>query len=632
MCLGDSPEKYTISHITRGNGTYTSRWGHLIDIKKVYLLIPSCAHCRSENFLNCKNAVCNSLYSCKTCMNWEFYGDNKNLLLFEPPNKYPMDCDKLHNNKLQPQMLTSELLLKVCKTTHEKVSKGYWSISEGDAYLKVHGLNDDLRQNIIECAENMFLMSNLEGMETKHRTYILSDQQKNPEKYQRYPLPRVWSPPMGIELFADAPMHLLFLGIMKDVHRMTMKWCSTLNIESSTIRQISRYFNMLFDMKLDWLKIIPIGGSIFSGWVSENWLALSRISKWVYSIVATMYSASQKRVSSLDIPRSKWNINQNKTWLKLRGLETKGNASKLRETVDHYINNPNCPLPFCERIGGDIDNMMIMWMSLHGLISNCMFHSVSENKIIAVKLFIKIFLTSVDNLDEYLNNSSTNKTWFTSWNYITLLNIPNTLNKYGSFQNIWEGGSVGEGILKDIKPLSKYVYAKWYLHLTNKIYQIRSLNSIIKSQSKRDSDMQYESKKFHTYKGVSEVFEIIGNGEPLSVVMVNREHLYMIIENGQSIELVFDFTRCKVHVGHTYYLCKETVVHDEVIFDSNLHILYGVLLPLFKLNYKTKDLEVEPHTYTMVFSNWMEISEKSEINIFGVADFYNYNTSENKVS
>ena len=88
-----------------------------------------------------------------------------------------------------------------------------------------------------------------------------------------------------------------------------------------------------------------------------------------------------------------------------------------------------------------------------------MFRSVSENKIQDAKLFIKIFLSSVESLDEYLNNSSTNKTWFTSWNYITLLNIPNTLNKYGSFQNIWEGGTVGEGILKDVKPLSKYVYA-----------------------------------------------------------------------------------------------------------------------------------------------------------------------------
>ena len=42
VCLGDSPEKYTISHITRGNGTYTSRWGHLIDIWNIYFSIPSC--------------------------------------------------------------------------------------------------------------------------------------------------------------------------------------------------------------------------------------------------------------------------------------------------------------------------------------------------------------------------------------------------------------------------------------------------------------------------------------------------------------------------------------------------------------------------------------------------------------
>ena len=54
-----------------------------------------------------------------------------------------------------------------------------------------------------------------------------------------------------------------------------------------------------------------------------------------------------------------------------------------------------------------------------------------------------------------------------------LLNIPNMLMKYGSFQNIWEGGTVREGILKDVKPLSKYVNANWYLHLTTKICQIR---------------------------------------------------------------------------------------------------------------------------------------------------------------
>ena len=99
---------------------------------------------------------------------------------------------------------------------------------------------------------------------------------------------------MGIELFVDAPMHILFLGIMKDVHQMTMEWCSASNIESSTVCHICKYFNIFFDMQLEWLKIIPIGGSNFSGWVSENWLAFSRISKWVYSIVVTKHYDSKK--------------------------------------------------------------------------------------------------------------------------------------------------------------------------------------------------------------------------------------------------------------------------------------------------------------------------------------------------
>ena len=40
--LGDSLEKYTTSHITIGNGTCISRWGHLIHIKSAQNDIPSC--------------------------------------------------------------------------------------------------------------------------------------------------------------------------------------------------------------------------------------------------------------------------------------------------------------------------------------------------------------------------------------------------------------------------------------------------------------------------------------------------------------------------------------------------------------------------------------------------------------
>ena len=98
--------------------------------------------CRKDNILCYKNRFYKSTYSCRICMNLEFYReDNENILLFDPSNKYPTDCDNLYDNKLQPQILTSELLQKVCKTTHYKILEGYWSSSDGDAYLKVHGLD-----------------------------------------------------------------------------------------------------------------------------------------------------------------------------------------------------------------------------------------------------------------------------------------------------------------------------------------------------------------------------------------------------------------------------------------------------------------------------------------------------------
>ena len=143
-------------------------------------------------------------------------------------------------------------------------------------------------------------MSKLETLEYKYRRYLLSDIDLNPNNFTQHPLPKVWFAPVGIELCVDVPIHLLFLGIMKDVNRITMQWCSTINIESSIIRQISKYFNIIFEMKLEWLKIIPIGLSNFCGWVSENWLALSRISKWIYSVVACLYSNKKKHFCSFD--------------------------------------------------------------------------------------------------------------------------------------------------------------------------------------------------------------------------------------------------------------------------------------------------------------------------------------------
>ena len=628
-CLGDSPEKYTVSHITRGNGTYTSRWGHLIDIKSVQDVIPSCKDCRKLNILQCGEVYCGETYSCRHCVNWDFYKDEYNLLLFDPPNKFPKGCSNSHSNKLAPQKITSRLLLSVCENSHTKISEGIWSRLEGDAYLKAHGINIDLRQNIIECAENIYLLSKLNTLEHRYQKYLTSDKERNPNKYIQHPLPKVWFSPTGVELFVDAPMHLLFLGIMKDVHRITMQWCSTINIESTVLRQISKYFNIIFEMKLEWLKIIPIGISNFSGWVSENWLALSRISKWIYSIVVCLYSTKRNLLCSFDGPRNKWTMNQNKSWLKTHGLDTRGNAVKLRERVDEYMNDSSCPLPFNMRPGGSLNNLMSLWSSLHAIISNCMCRQVTSKCINQVAIYIKIFLSAINDIDKYLSNSNSTRLWFSSWNYITLLNIPETLKKYGSFQNIWEGGTVGEGILKDVKPLSTYVYAKWYMHLTTKLYQTRSLNAITKTSLHRNNIQPYIPKNVHTYRNSSEIFQRMANGEPLSLVCVDNSKFFVLLDNEKTIELIFDYSRKKISAYHTYFFCKQTLVHDDITLDSDGTLKYGILLPLFDYNNERRELVVKSKMYTLVFSNWTEINYKNDIGLFNNKDWYYYRTAAN---
>ena len=83
---------------------------------------------------------------------------------------------------------------------------------------------------------------------------------------------------------------------------------------------------------------------------------------------------------------------------------------------------------------------------------------------------------------------------------------------------------------------------------------------------------------------------------------------------------------------HTSYytLTRISVRWKNYEIPNDICVLYSVLLPLFKINNETKDLDVESRTYTMVCSNWMEISKSSEFKIFGASDFYDHKTTENR--
>ena len=620
-CLGDSPEKYTVCRITRGNGTYTCRWGHSIDIKQVKDSIPSCNKCRTNLLDICKNSGVIPIDTCNDCADWEFYSNGKSLF-FEPPAKYPLNCAMLVDKKLFPRRINSSFLRKICDHAHNNMVNGLWTKAECESYLKVYGLNEDLRENIINNGDNIFLYNSIDSMTESNKKFYVNDRRKRPRQYEKYPLPKVWFHPMGIESFIDAPMHLLFLGVMKDVHRNTMAWCKQLNIESMSMRHFSAYFNSLFEMKLEWLKIIPIGEGSFSGWVSENWLAYARIMKWLYSIIGGTYQTKTESTIPKDIPQRRWLMKHNKEWLKKRGLNTAGSALELRERVATYMNDQNCPTELPKKHGGTLEHMKSYWYALHSLIANCMYLHPDTEIISETKVYIKIFLNSVHDLDRYLNDGNQKYCWYSSWNYITLLNVPETLKKFGSFQNLWEGATVGEGILKDVKPLSTYVYTNWSTSLTTKIYQDRTLKYIY--AAKVHPKKQYKTKNLHIYNSISHVFEAWTEGQPISVVMTAQNECIAQVNTNICVQFVFDWDTSNVHFGHYYFEVVDTIIHQDNTYDCNHHTKFGIMLPLLKWCDERKSIVMSPKTYTIVFSDWTQIRGNGNITLSNKRDLYNY--------
>ena len=74
-------------------------------------------------------------------------------------------------------------------------------------------------------------------MDQLHKQFYENDKKKHPQNYEKHPLLKFWFHPMGIESFIDSPLHLLFLGMMKDVHKNTIAWCKRLNIESISLKK-----------------------------------------------------------------------------------------------------------------------------------------------------------------------------------------------------------------------------------------------------------------------------------------------------------------------------------------------------------------------------------------------------------
>ena len=95
----------------------------------------------------------------------------------------------------------------------------------------------------------------------------------------------------------------------------------------------------------------------------------------------------------------------------------------------------------------EVSNLMVDLVILY----HCFVFRVmgGDPNIQSITRYIKAFLTKVHDLENC--RSVINSLLVNRPNFLTLLNIPNQLERFGPIRSLWEGGEMGEGSIKQLK-------------------------------------------------------------------------------------------------------------------------------------------------------------------------------------
>ena len=166
-------------------------------------------------------------------------------------------------------------------------------------------------------------------------------------------------------------------------------------------------------------------------------------------------------------------------WLRLRDLDTNGDAATVRERVRQNILREDCP-PIS--IGNSLKNEDIhrVYLSTYNVLSHLMATSINDQHIEDTHFQIIRLLNDIEALDKKLRTLNSGKPiWMEKYNLCYLLNYKEDMIRYGPPRCRWEGDDSGE---KNVQPIKKSFYgfrSNWELN-THKKYNVRKTLSKLK--------------------------------------------------------------------------------------------------------------------------------------------------------
>ena len=309
------------------------------------------------------------------------------------------------------------------------------------------------------------------------------------------------------------------------------------------------------------------------------------------------------------------------------------------------MHSPTGPPPVKEAPGGSTTNVTALIAALVAMVARLMTRTITVEHIIDIDRHIKLFLSAYEKFDLANRNSNDTPSWITSYNFCCLLNYPELIEEFGPLRNLWEGGGMGEKILRLVKPSWNGFRKNWQLNKMDKVLRKMAMIKLQSASLKEeqmdkfiddddddddddDSDDEGNAKfsandmfggltLFRRYSSELEVKSHFDKRLPLSVVRLVTEGFCCILKNEGLVRIQCKKLKdgCFGAAYHTWQLipCDGAERHVTDIDDV---VNFCILLPKLSqrgMPNKQPGDPVEEAIYTLIDSEWNAIDSDGNI-------------------
>lgn len=643
--LQDQPEKRSANKLMLGNSQFHTRWGWSADHSALYAAskLQPCTVCVTNlSGMIERREFLSAFPSCDVCLSYDI-SLKGNLGLSQLSADYPsiasmcgVCCPRWKERttvvdgqrKLRPFQITYEGLKAAVDMAHHGFCHHDWSLLNCDAYLRVEGVNASYIEEVMEHAVNAYALQSARESQSADLPAMEEHCARHPDLYLQCPYAPTWER-LGLILLdtIDAPMHLIFLGIVQSVMLKIQEWLKLQSKNASFIQSNGPYLLAFVNMSIDWLHLQPYKGGKFGGYVSEDYLGFSRVMKWFFQNVGESMVEKESNEAPTGLSPKKWLVKHNKAWLKIRGMSQEGKAAELTQRVAAAMAmGEDCPKPIPVPVL-ELAQVRDVVLALGDMLECIMGAAVIEETPKKARVLIKWFLHKFDVLDVSLRRGKDSPAIISKYNFMCLMNIPLIMERFGPIRNLWEGGFRGEGFLRITKPLvTQGLKLGWESHLMKKLLRNKALDTLLERRNGKvpssllsKGSLRERSRQFHKYDSQLQLVmavnsKLVCNEKiPVSVLLLDRAgvvELYSVVGDYETlvpITMVNDSPTAKFGLFYYKLTAQDTFCHwEEDILQSAGHIKigYAVLLPLLNTEEETED----SRRFAVVSSNWKSLS------------------------